>query len=227
MPKKRTGKDKGALMLVRLSSLADLARYVYNFDFTFENVFTDGTQDGGSVLYAFGSKIDGRTLVFTLPIKERGIAITYRPPESSEPETARLVQEYDQTGQGINIIRMPLKELGVSKPQKAKAKMVQLSSMGDLVKLAIKSSPKDGLADLYSFEDSGRRFIYGVDLVDQLNDHDAIIYYAETELGKAAGFAMYDYKSGKVMLTDSVGEHSYMYLKIINLAEKPQFFGSK
>ncbi len=226
MPSKK--KNNNSLILLRLSSLADMARYAYNFNFTFDSVFLEkiGKRE---VICAFGEKIDGKTLLYTLDTDKPAKFIRYKPPENDDREEASLVQEYFQGTQTINITSMQMESLGVVKnTEKLKFKALELPYVEDLIKLGIKSSSaeEDGLACLYCFSEGDEGIVYGIDLVEKLRSDDTVIYYAKIKNGKHFSFARYDYKNGKAEFAEAVGEHSYMYLKIINLAEKPFFFRS-
>ena len=219
-------KERGALMPVRVDSLEDIARLAYNFNFTSENVFASDTGEG-ITLYALGEKLDGVVLAYSIPAAYSGGFLLYRPPENSEEEKARMSHHLEDGWQAINVLGMHIEELGLSKNAgRIKFKHVEMGSLEDLVKLAIKGSSDDDntLSRLYCFSEGAGSIVYGLDLIGSLHDGDCIVYYAKVKTQNRNGFAMYDYKTGRVAFTGSVGEHSYMYLKIINLAEKPAFF---
>ena len=55
-------------------------------------------------------------------------------------------------------------------------------------------------------------------------DDTRVFAFARLEANGKHHFFRYNYNTDKVELTDSFGEHSYMYLRIINLQEAPSFF---
>lgn len=227
MAKKEKAKD--LLIPLRLLSVEDLARYSYNFDFTYENVFTCRTRKE-RILYAFGERIGDGTVVYFTEMKQPARSLLYKPPENGEQELAQLLPGTGASENGItSVLEMPLPGLELPKPPKPpKPKTMMLGSIADLIKLAIKGAGKeDGLMHLCCFEEHGKTVLYGTDLVPQLHDDISIVYYATAPTASRKGFAMYDYKTGAAELTGSVGEHSYMYLKIVNLAERPPFFTAK
>ncbi len=220
-------KNEGSVFMpVQLHSLEDIARLAYNFNFTSNSVFA-GTSGTHTVLYAFGEKLDGVVLTYTFTAEHLTKFLLYRPPENSDDEKARFSDSTEEGWQVVNILSMNIGKLGISKTAgKAKFKYVEMGSFEDLVKLAINSSSGEDntLAQLYCFESNTGCVAYGLDLIDRLHDGECIVYYTNLKEHNKKGFALYDYKTGRVAFTGNVGEHSYMYLKIINLAEKPAFF---
>ena len=77
---------------------------------------------------------------------------------------------------------------------------------------------------LYAFSMKGKSFLCGFDMIDELCDDRKTFYYAAVKDKKRGGFAKYGYADNTFGFTDTVGEHSYIYIKIINLAEPFQFF---
>ncbi len=203
-----------------------MARLACNFNFTSSNVFAS-RQGNRTVLYALGDKLDGVVLAYSIEARETAKYLLYRPPENSDSEKAKLSNVQEEGWNAISILSMDIGGFGfVKEVKKSKFRSIKLESFEDLVKLAI-GSPHDEdntLSQLCCFKDGDGRVAYGIDLVPGLNDDCFTVYYARASSAQKFGFAMYDYKSGKVDFTDSVGEHSYMYLKIINLAERPVFF---
>ena len=217
---KKKEKENNLLVPIKLDSLDDMARLSYNFNFTSDSIFASRSGNG-AVIYSIGEKLDGLLLVYSLDIRDPMRFLLYKAPENSEPEKAKLSQTIDEGWQPINILSMRIESLGFAKASvKKRFKFMELGSFEDLVKLAIHSSSDDEntLACLYCFADGRNSTVYGIDLIDRLHDGNCTVYYAVTETGMKKGFAIYDYKSGKAAFTDRVGEHSYMYLKIINLA---------
>ena len=78
---------------------------------------------------------------------------------------------------------------------------------------------------MYCFKDKklGKAVLFGFDLIDALSNEKRYIYYTIVELSLVKNFAVYNYRENKTNFVDSVGEHSYLYLKVINLEEKPSF----
>ena len=94
----------------------------------------------------------------------------------------------------------------------------------DLIGFAIKKAAKDeSLSQLFSFDWKGRRVVGAFNLVDGLADGKTAFYYSFCE-EKTLGFARYDYREDRVDFSDSMGEHAYMYAKVVNLAEPFPFF---
>lgn len=224
-------KDAALLVPVKLYSLTDIARYAYRFNFTFDNLFR-GANGKGRALFAFGETLNGKCLLYTFELNKAARFLNYKPPDNGEEEQAVLSDEYNEGWQATGILSMDTEGFGVFKNAgKFKLKHVKLGGFEDIVMLAVKNTGEDdGLRCLYCFEDKNNKnklVFYGINLINSIHDDESVIYYATTELKDRFGFAMYDYKSGKVAPTSRVGEHSYMYLKIINLAERPAFLNIK
>ncbi len=179
-------------------------------------------------MFVIGPGIADTPIIYyiEIPAKESGISYTY-PTSVGQQENAHFttLAEHDQ-GHYMNIISIEehtfTQATGV--PKKG-IELVRLSSAADLVLAAIKKSTQtESLCSLYTFSDGGKTFISGFDLIEELSDDTRILYYAEAKGLGDAKFARYKYSENKVDFTDFVGEHSYMYAKIIPLAEPFSFF---
>ncbi len=214
-----------SLIPLRVLSLTDVARYAYNFDFTYDNIFLEEAVKP-HYLYIFGERIGDKGVVYFTRTEEKPKGLLYKPPENSEGEEVKfVVLGAGQENKATSILRMELVEF--QKPGKLKSpklRSVRLGSAEDLIKLAINSGKGEGIRHLCSFRDGKETVLYGLDLVEGMHGEDTTLYYAKTAAQQPMSFARYDYKSGAVGFTDSVGDHAYLYLKIINLAEKPVFF---
>ncbi|VVB77300.1 Uncharacterised protein [uncultured archaeon] len=102
--------------------------------------------------------------------------------------------------------------------------LIEARSAVDLISAAIKKASKEEtLATVFSFTLKGRKVLAAFDLVEALSNSKPVLYFASYE-GKTASFARYDYKEDSLDFVDFVGEHTFMYAKVINLAEPFPFF---
>lgn len=227
MPKKHTH-DK-SVVYVQARTLNDLCRYACNFDFTSENLLL--TKSGSSYrLFGLGEELGDAVLAYYVNIekKEKILKYTFTSFESNENEQSRFVSNAEpQPGHYINII--DIEEMKGFKDDKKAAQdsvaIVRLGSASDMVNAAIKKAVKsESLFYLYRFPIKKGMVLAGFDLIDQLSNGKRTFYYAILDNNDSSSFARFSYTSSKVDFTNSIGEHSYLYVKIVNLAEAFPFF---
>lgn len=226
MPSKNKPKGKG-ILYVKLSSMADLARYAYNFDFSSKSIILS-RQQGKPRLIALGECIKESVIGYYVSVETQHSFIRYSFPSSSDITESAV---FSETAEGsekdhISIFRV---DLGDFRELKAAGRddvqQIKVETTQDLMHAAIKKSLREeSFALLYAFEARGRRFICGFDLIDELADDRKTFYYAETKDKTKGGFARYSYSSNTFEFAETVGEHSYIYIKIISLAEPFPFF---
>lgn len=228
MPNKNKGSSSNTICLLKLHSINDIARCVYNFDFTFENLFYDSDIN---MLFAFGEKIAEENIVYYIELNEKWEFIKYTPPSLEDKEEAELINTRKQldsnTNCYINIIGLSSKIFKQNKKDHTKdVIMVPIKDYENIIKLAVsRSGNENNLLRLYCFKDKklGKAVLFGFDLIEALSNEKRYIYYTIVELSLVKNFAVYNYRENKTNFVDSVGEHSYLYLKVINLEEKPSF----
>ncbi|MDE1860204.1 MAG: hypothetical protein KGH72_00620 [Candidatus Micrarchaeota archaeon] len=224
MPKSSRGKS---ILYVRAASLNDLCRYCSRFDFTSDNLFvTDGSS--GARVMAFGESIGKTTIAYYVDMDARSRLIKYTLPTSAQgSERYSFVSNAEeQPGNYLNVIGIDMHRFGKAKSLKSgEISIVMMSDAPSIINAVIKKSMRNEmLLHLYSFKYKDRTVLCGFDLVDELVDDTRIFYYAFSKPIEQPCFARYDYINDKVDFTNTVGEHSYMYTKIINLAEQFPFF---
>lgn len=214
-----------SILYVKLASLNDLARHACNYDYTASSIICV-KKPQGYMLMTFGEQIDGATIAYyvNVPQSEKLISYTY-PSSNSQGENTHFVKEMGaHPDHFINIIGMDgrnMKEAKKPKPMLA----VKVSSPEELVMAVIKRGVEhDSLPHIYSFTNGKSSIICAFDIVEELAEGPKTIYYAAMQKNQSAAFARYKYTENKVDFTTYMGEHSYMYAKIINLAEPFQFF---
>ncbi len=226
MPKRDKPKGKG-ILYVRVATLTDLARYAYNFDFSSKSLIL--SRSGGHArLLALGESIKESVIAYFIDAEGEQSFVKYSFPSSADQrETARLSGAAEGSEKDyINIFAV---DLGAFRELKAPGKddvvQIKMGSAEDLVHATIKKSVREeSFATLYAFEAKGKRFICGFDLIDELTDDRKTFYYAETKDKGKGGFAKYSYSSNTFEFAETVGEHSYIYIKIVRLAEPFPFF---
>ncbi len=213
------------ILYVKLASLSDLARYVCNFDYTASSIISIRKQKG-YVLVAFGEDLDGSMLAYYINTPESEGMICYTYPSSGEvSENAHFVKEPGSPpNQYMNILEVDGKNIKEAKKSKP-IQMVQVKDYEELIIAVIKGGmAHNSLPHLYSFSKSGKTVFCAFDIIEELSDGPRTLYYSVTDGNLNASFARYKYIDNKVDFTTYMGEHSYMYAKIINLAEQFPFF---
>ncbi len=201
---------------------------MYNFDFTSSCLFS--IKHGKvSRVFAIGGQVGDVTMAIYADMDNSNVKrIRYVPPSDDSGEISEIAKGGAKNDQyGINVIGI---ETGISNDMGRKARgnirMVRLRSVDDLIVAAIKRSSKnEGVPRIYSFPYNGKRVMAALELFEGFEgeEWEEALYYAFHE-GRSAGFARYNYTENSVDFANVAGEHSYMYVKIINLAESLPFF---
>lgn len=226
MKSKRKARQR-KLLYVKLASLADLCRYACNFDYTNSSVMA--VRSGpGYVIFAMGEEICGTSMAYYVnsATKESMISYTY-PSWPAQPEEAHFTEQFSSQGVHcmniMNIGRADLKPAAL-KPSAAPA-IVELSDPHDLIRAVIRKGVQtESIQHVYSFAHRGSAVLCAFDAVEELSGEEKTLYYSVQKGGTHGNFARYKYSENEVDFTGYMGEHSYMYVKIINLAEPFPFF---
>jgi len=103
--------------------------------------------------------------------------------------------------------------------------MIKVGRYESLVKSLVKKAvEKEEIEKAYIFEKNSKYYIGVFDLLEELTDNKKSFYYAELKEYSESSFIRYNYSSDKIEFTKDFGEHSYLYIKLINLAEPFPFF---
>lgn len=224
--KKRQLRPK-SLIFVKLESLDDLSRYVCNYDYT--NAQLVSFKSGGAYrIFALGEEIGKSTIAYYVsnPKSEHAIGYTY-PSSPSQKENSHFVSGERQEGSNaINIICIDDAKISDAKPKaKEIPSIAKLSSVHDLVTAAlIQASGTETIPQIYSFVYKGKAVLCAFDVIEGLSDENKILYYSLPDKNQSGGFVRYKYSDNRIDFTEYMGEHSYMYAKIIHLAEPFPFF---
>jgi hypothetical protein len=218
--------SKGSSYSIRLKSLSDFARNVTSFSADIRTIFAIKEKDSYR-LFAPGIKLDENTrLIYYINAKKIGACITYQPMTQTEQEVAEIRETMTQP-KSTGAHNMPIIELGSNPfgaPHKGDLKMscVCVKDYKALVKWVIaKFMDNDNIGKVLAFRKGKEMFISSLSLGEE---DDKMFVYAKVPLTKEYSFFRYNYTEDKVEPTDMFGEHSFLYVRIINLAETPSFF---
>ncbi len=227
MPKSKK-EAKGSISYIRAESIEDIARRACRFDYTADILLLSKAAKGNDLI-SFGGRIKDTILAYYVNVKEAGRIIRYAPASEEAGEKAEFVPSIkaDTTNSYyINVMKADLAGFSRAKGIDAKAvESIAVESAIDLVSAVIKKTSKEdsAFAHVYSFPFKGKRILAAFDVVGSLSNDRPAFFFAPFE-GRTKGFARYDYREDRLDFTDRVGEHAYLYAKVINLAEPFPFF---
>jgi hypothetical protein len=218
--------EKSSYHFVKLKSLSDLARNVSTFGdaarplyaFKDKNVYR---------LFCYSIKIGDTRLILYIEAKSIDNSMMYQPGMLNANEKVEFRATMIMPNPNMNVQNIPITEL-VSDPFDKKDGEVKVKNIGirdynAVVKGIIsKSLEHEGIGKVYAFTYKSSTYIGAFNLLDE--EDEKIFCYAKTDLQKEYGFFRYNYTTDKVEATNIFGEHSYLYVKIINLADAFIFF---
>ena len=211
---------------IKVKSAKDLARMAFSGDFSSRSLLSSDS-GGRHRLMLLGEQIADTVLAYYCETDSKSRGLLYSGGDSAD--SAEKVDFYEKDPgmeKGfLDIFDVDITAFANGKIDVKSVSLVRVKSTDMLVKMAIKSAVKEeSIRQLYLFSRGGRQALGGFDLIDELNDDKRSFYYSFPVSIREAAFAKYDYKSGRVEFSDRIGEYSYMFLKIINLAEPFPFF---
>ncbi len=216
------------LVYAKLASLDDLARYACNFDYTASSLICV-RKPSGYAIFALGEQLDGSTLaLYVNSAQSEGMLCYTYPSYGGQPENTHFVTAAGQMpNHYMGILEM--ESAGIKEAKKAKPVLaVRIRSPDELVKAVIrKGVATESIPHIYAFSKEGKVVLCAFDIISEFQEGPRTVYYAVSDRMPAASFARYKYTENKVDFTTYVGEHSYMYAKIINLAEPFSFFNAR
>ncbi len=226
--KKEEKKGKTSVHFVKVKALADFARALATFG--------EGTHAAYAVkdgqwyrIFALGLKIGDIRLAYYTESKAIGSMLVYQPGTTMGPESAEIKNITSPVSNQRGAQNMPIIELArnpyVDGGEKAKVKavMVRIKNCDAVIRgLITKSLENNTIGRVYCFKYGGKTYIGSFILLE--DDDDKMFCYAECPDGKEFSFFRYNYTTDKVEPTEVFGEHSYLYVRVINLAEPFNFF---
>ena len=212
---------------LRVASLADIARNVSTFGEGVRPLYA--VKEGrGFRLISHGIKLGDERLMLYFDTDECKSFLTYKPGTSSEKETVYFKDTIFAAVPGQDTQNIPILEFATNPFETAKEKpkvmCLEVKHYSAVVKGVIgRSLENGGIGKVYMFR-SGKDWYAGSFSLLGEEDDTRVFAFARLEANGKHHFFRYNYNTDKVELTDSFGEHSYMYLRIINLQEAPSFF---
>jgi hypothetical protein len=219
----------------RAKSLADLCRFASTFSGEYSQLlFSFRTKDQLTV-FSPGIKLGGTRSVFFFDLKTKASVnfISYKASTATTQEATDMLEKITPAHQDRNTAIMPVIELMsnpfVAAKEPPKIICVRVRGIDLLVKASINKSMEHAtIGRLYVFGKGGKYYAgsFSVLYLDEGNEDSEIkvFSYAELKEQKESQFFRYDYNNDTVEPTNIFGEHSYLYTRVVNLAEPPTFF---
>ncbi len=227
MAKKKDGESSKQLMYVRVKSIEDLARSACRFDSTASELLVSRYK-GKRRLISLHEDIDALTIALYYEVEKSGELVRYYYGQE-EKESAKFVEIINRQEPDccyINVLDIDLSK--IKEPKKVDAKsvvIIKVNKVDDLVKGLLKRSMRrEYIEHAYVFPYKGGFIIGAFDIIEGLSDDKRTFYYAILNIKTSSNFARYDYVNNKFDFSNEFGNHSYMYVKIINLTEPFKFF---
>ena len=227
MPKGSAKKGGKELIYIEAVSVEDIARFSCRFDSSARELLIDN-RNGKHRLVALAEGINDAVIAI---YKEMGadadtLRYTYGPERGEKTE---FVSTFEQRQSGvcyIDLVDIDFSKMRPAKPSITKnVDVIRINRVDDLVKGAIKFGVMhEGIGHLYAFEWKGKQILGAFDLIDDFEGDRKTFYYSVSNKKSIASFARYKFAANVVDFSDDFGEHSYLYAKIVNLAEPFSFF---
>ncbi|MDE1855168.1 MAG: hypothetical protein KGH57_02510 [Candidatus Micrarchaeota archaeon] len=215
--KEKKDKEESKIFYLRAVSVEDLCRYACKFDFTSDTLLLSNSR-----LIALGERIGETQIAYYAATKESGSVLLYEPAGYETKERASFTTNTDLPNkQYINVMRVDLGKFATTSTIASKGvQLIAVEDPVDLVRAVIRNASHDEkLAHVYSFSVGAKRALGAFDVIDGLSNDRLAFFYAYTGSSKNGNFARYDYRNNVLDFVNSMEGHSYMYAKIINLAE--------
>jgi hypothetical protein len=225
MPSKKVKNKAKKILPIKAKSVLDIIRGACSFD-TYSKDLLAFRKGNKNFLYLLGEELDDTIIAYYVNTDEIGEFAIYS--ATTEGEQLNFSNEYKEqfNAHYINIILLesfPFEERKGEEPIIIKVERYE-SLIKSLVKKAVE---KEEIEKAYIFENKSKYYIGVFDLLEELTDNKKTFYYAELKEYSESSFIRYNYSSDKIEFTKDFGEHSYLYVKLINLAEPFPFFKDK
>ncbi len=224
--KKKEKEEKSKMLYLRAASPEDLCRYACRFDSISGTLIIEETKQGKR-LVALGERVGEIQIAYHAPVSESGGMIAYEPSVEGAKDRMRFTTLTEPSNKYfINVMRIELSGYEVAKGIESKrVQMILVRNVMDLIGAAIRKAAKEeAIANVYSFVSGGKRVIAAFDVLEGLANEKPVFYYSFPEAKSEGNFARYDYRNNTLDFTNTIGDHAYMYAKIINLSEPFPFF---
>lgn len=216
-----------SMLYVKAGSMMDLCRYSCGYDFN-TDLLLRANEGRSSRIVALGEQIGDAIIGYYAESEDKRPIISYTFPEHGKgPESMEFLETVEpHPGNYISVIDISLKDMKEAKETDVKdVTQIAMGGPNSIISAAIRKGMKgESLPYLYAFQDKGKTVLCGFDLVDGLNDDRRMLYFAVMDKKESKGFIRWSYTSNRFDFIDVIGEYSYIYVKIINLAEPFSFF---
>ena len=219
--KKEKEEDKESKVLyLKVSSVEDICRLACNFDFTAETLMLSKFPEGSRII-AFGEKAEDTQIAYYANTTDVDGIIMYEPATEDTKERAAFTNRTDQPNKYyISVLRADLSQFPLTDVLDEKSiHIIRVANPIDLVAAAIKRAAKDEtISNIYSFSSDGKKVLAAFNVLEALSNDKLIFYYSILDKEKLGNFARYDYRNNSLDFANSMGDHAYMYAKVINLS---------
>ena len=225
MPSKK-GKNKVKKILpIKAKSVLDIIRGACSFD-TYSKDLLVFRKANKNLLYLLGEELDDTVIAYYINTDEIGEFAIYS--ATTEGEQLNFSNEYKEQFNAHYINIIPLESFPFEERKGEEPIIIKVERYESLIKSLVKKAvEKEEIEKAYIFEKNSKYYIGLFDLLEELTDNKKVFYYAELKKYNESSFIRYNYSSDKIEFTKDFGEHSYLYVKLINLAEPFPFFKDK
>jgi hypothetical protein len=220
-------KDKGtkkSVYPVQLKRLDDLALNATSFDSIRPiYAFRDGDH---YVLYTQSLKIGDPQMILYYKEKRIGKYIVFRPHTATEKGACGFTDTSMIRTPQPNTHIFPIIEFEKAPYEtrlgKLKINQVKIIDFEKLLKGVMMQHMEGGVGKIFAFKYKGDMYISSFHIID--DEEIKTFSYAKLKLDKDYAFFRYSYAEDRIEPTDIFGESSYLYVRIIYLAEAFPFF---
>ena len=222
MPSKKRKVKAKKILPIKAKSVLDIIRGACSFD-TYSKDLLAFKKENKNFLYLLGEELDDTVIAYYVSTDKIGEFAIYS--ATTEGEKLDFSNEYKEQFNAHYINILPLESLPFEERKGEEPIMIKVGRYESLVKSLVKKAvEKEEIEKAYIFEKNSKYYIGVFDLLEELTDNKKSFYYAELKEYSESSFIRYNYSSDKIEFTKDFGEHSYLYIKLINLAEPFPFF---
>ncbi len=225
--KEKDKPKKASAYFLELKSINELARNVSTFGEGVRPLYAV-KQGKNFRIMSPSIKVGDARLVLYVDSNVCKNFLIYRPGTTSEKETLEFKDTILAAAPGQDIQNIPVIEF-VDNPfdeakEKPKVMCLRVKDCASVVKGILTRSMESGhIGKVYCFGSKAEHYIGSFTMMDD-EDDTKMFCYAKMDSKDTCSFFRYNYNTDKVEATNSFGEHSYIYVRIINLASVPSFF---
>ena len=222
----KKGRSKAKKILpIKAKSILDIVRGACSFD-TYSKDLLAFKKGNKNFLYLLGEELDDTVIAYYANTGEIGEFAIYS--ATTEGEQLNFSNEYKEQFNAHYINILPLGSFPFEERKGEEPIIIKVERYESLIKSLVKKAvEKEEIEEAYIFEKDNKYYIAVFDLIEELTDSKKSFYYAELKEYSESSFIRYNYSSDKIEFTKDFGEHSYLYVKLINLAEPFPFFKDK